>query len=398
MTAVLEARGLVFAYPDGPVVLDGADLAVDPGRRLAVLGPNGGGKTTLFRLLLGLLAPAAGEVLLDGEPVRRTRRGLVRLRESAQLVLQDPDDQLFSADVAQDVSFGPLNLGLDGAEVDARVHDALAAVGIADLADRPTHRLSFGQRKRVAIAGALAVRPRVLVLDEPTAGLDPAGVEELVVVLEDLQRAGTAVVLSTHDVDLAHRWADDVAVVARGGCGGSGGRDPRRRRAARGRPARPGLGTGRRAAARAGGPPGTTPPRRRSCTRSCRDLRPGRHRREGEVHDRPEPAPVPVDEIDLTLPNPARVYDYMLGGGHNFATDREFAERLLVALPDTRELALANRAFLGRAVRACLDRGCASSSTSAPASPPPSRCTRSSTAPTRRRASPTSTSSRCRSR
>lgn len=216
MTAVLEARGLVFAYPDGPVVLDGADLAVDPGRRLAVLGPNGGGKTTLFRLLLGLLAPAAGEVLLDGEPVRRTRRGLVRLRESAQLVLQDPDDQLFSADVAQDVSFGPLNLGLDGAEVDAWVHDALAAVGIADLADRPTHRLSFGQRKRVAIAGALAVRPRVLVLDEPTAGLDPAGVEELVVVLEDLQRAGTAVVLSTHDVDLAHRWADDVAVVARG--------------------------------------------------------------------------------------------------------------------------------------------------------------------------------------
>ncbi|GAA1857461.1 ATP-binding cassette domain-containing protein [Pseudonocardia alni subsp. carboxydivorans] len=216
MTAVLEARGLVFAYPDGPVVLDGADLVVDPGRRLAVLGPNGGGKTTLFRLLLGLLAPSAGQVLLDGEPVRRTRRGLVRLRESAQLVLQDPDDQLFSADVAQDVSFGPLNLGLDETEVDARVHDALSAVGIADLADRPTHRLSFGQRKRVAIAGALAVRPRVLVLDEPTAGLDPAGVEELVVVLADLQRAGTAVVLSTHDVDLAHRWADDVAVVARG--------------------------------------------------------------------------------------------------------------------------------------------------------------------------------------
>ncbi|WP_224389573.1 energy-coupling factor ABC transporter ATP-binding protein [Pseudonocardia sp. ICBG1293] len=216
MTPVLQARGLVFAYPDGPTVLDGADLVVDPGRRLAVLGPNGGGKTTLFRLLLGLLAPSAGEVLLDGEPVRRTRRGLARLRGSAQLVLQDPDDQLFSADVAQDVSFGPLNLGLDEAEVDARVHDALSAVGVADLADRPTHRLSFGQRKRVAIAGALAVRPRVLVLDEPTAGLDPAGVEELVVVLERLQRAGTAVVLSTHDVDLAHRWADDVAVVAQG--------------------------------------------------------------------------------------------------------------------------------------------------------------------------------------
>lgn len=215
-SCVLEARGLVFAYPGGAGVLDGADLAVGGGRRLAVLGPNGGGKTTLFRLLLGLLTPSAGQVLLDGEPVRRTRSGLLRLRESVQLVLQDPDDQLFSADVAQDVSFGPLNLGLDTAEVDARVATALAAVGIADLADRPTHRLSFGQRKRVAIAGALAVRPRVLVLDEPTAGLDPAGVEELVVVLDELQRGGTAVVLSTHDVDLAHRWADDVAVVVRG--------------------------------------------------------------------------------------------------------------------------------------------------------------------------------------
>ncbi|ALE74757.1 cobalt ABC transporter [Pseudonocardia sp. EC080610-09] len=214
MTApVLEARGVAFAYRDGPPVLDGADLAVRTGRRLAVLGPNGGGKTTLFRLLLGLLEPARGEVLLDGAPLDRSRRGLARLRESAQLVLQDPDDQLFAADVAQDVSFGPLNLGLPDAEVDARVGEALAAVGMAELADRPTHRLSFGQRKRVAIAGALAVRPRILVLDEPTAGLDPAGVEELVAVLGRLHDEGTAVVLSTHDVDLAHRWADDVAVV-----------------------------------------------------------------------------------------------------------------------------------------------------------------------------------------
>ncbi|GAA1389816.1 ATP-binding cassette domain-containing protein [Pseudonocardia kongjuensis] len=217
MTApVLEARDLVFGYRGGPPVLDGADLAVCPDRRLAVLGPNGGGKTTLFRLLLGLLRPHSGEVLLDGEPLDRSRRGLVRLRESVQLVLQDPDDQLFAADVGQDVSFGPLNLGLDDDEVARRVAGALAAVGATELVDRPTHQLSFGQRKRVAIAGALAVRPRVLVLDEPTAGLDPAGVEELVAVLARLHRDGTAVVLSTHDVDLAHRWADDVAVVAGG--------------------------------------------------------------------------------------------------------------------------------------------------------------------------------------
>nr|WP_255426952.1 ATP-binding cassette domain-containing protein [Pseudonocardia sp. C8] len=205
-----------FSFRDGPLVLDDVDIAVHAGRKLAVLGPNGGGKTTLFRLLLGLLVPARGEVLLDGEPVDRSRRGLTRLRQAAQIVLQDPDDQLFAADVAQDVSFGPLNLGLPVDVVDARVATALAAVGVTDLADRPTHHLSFGQRKRVAIAGALAMHPRVLVLDEPTAGLDPAGVEELIAVLGQLHDAGTAIVLSTHDVDLAYRWADEIALVERG--------------------------------------------------------------------------------------------------------------------------------------------------------------------------------------
>jgi cobalt/nickel transport system ATP-binding protein len=213
---VLAAHGVHFAHEPGRPVLVGADLALHAGRRVAVLGPNGGGKTTLFRLLAGALAPDAGQVCLDGEPVRRTRKGLTTLREQVQLVLQDPDDQLFAADVAQDVSFGPVNLGLSPGEVAARVEGALAALGICDLADRPTHLLSFGQRKRVAIAGAVAMRPRLLVLDEPTAGLDPAGVEELLVTLADLHAGGTTPVLSTHDVDLAHRFADEVAVVAGG--------------------------------------------------------------------------------------------------------------------------------------------------------------------------------------
>ncbi len=214
MTPILEARGLCFAY--GAPVLDGVDLALHAGRRVAVLGPNGGGKTTLFRLLAGALPPAAGEVLLDGAPVVRTRRGLTALRTQVQLVLQDPDDQLFSASVGQDVSFGPVNMGLPAAEVRARVDGALAALGVTDLADRPTHLLSFGQKKRVAIAGAVAMAPRLLVLDEPTAGLDPAGVEELLGTLAALHAAGTTPVLSTHDVDLAQRWADEVAVVAGG--------------------------------------------------------------------------------------------------------------------------------------------------------------------------------------
>ncbi|MDT7706656.1 MAG: cobalt/nickel transport system ATP-binding protein [Pseudonocardiales bacterium] len=216
MTPVLAASGLCFAYEADRPVLTGADLVLHAGRRVAVLGPNGGGKTTLFRLLVGALEPGAGQVLLDGEPVRRTRRGLTALREQVQLVLQDPDDQLFAASVAQDVSFGPVNLGLPTDEVARRVDEALAALCIADLADRPTHLLSFGQKKRTAIAGAVALRPRLLVLDEPTAGLDPAGVEELLATLADLHAAGTTPVLSTHDVDLAYRWADEVAVVAGG--------------------------------------------------------------------------------------------------------------------------------------------------------------------------------------
>jgi cobalt/nickel transport system ATP-binding protein len=213
---VLEARGLHYGYEPGRPVLTGADLELHAGRRVAVLGPNGGGKTTLFRLLAGALVPDAGEVLLDGVPVRRTRAGRSALRTQVQLVLQDPDDQLFAATVAQDVSFGPVNMGLDDAAVRARVDAALAALDLTALADRPPHLLSFGQKKRVAIAGAVAMAPRLLVLDEPTAGLDPAGVEALLATLATLEAGGTTPVLSTHDVDLAHRWAADVAVVADG--------------------------------------------------------------------------------------------------------------------------------------------------------------------------------------
>ncbi|WP_104526379.1 energy-coupling factor ABC transporter ATP-binding protein [Blastococcus atacamensis] len=212
----LAARGLVAGYAGSPPVLDGADLTVPPGRRLALLGANGSGKTTLLRCLSGALRPAAGEVTLDGEPLSHTRRGLRAHRQAVQLVLQDPDDQLFSASVAQDVSFGPLNLGLDEATVRARVAEALALLAVGHLADRPTHRLSYGERKRVAIAGAVAMRPCVLLLDEPTAGLDPSAVTETLAALARLQASDSTVVMSTHDVDLALSWADEVAVVAGG--------------------------------------------------------------------------------------------------------------------------------------------------------------------------------------
>ncbi|MFJ6997092.1 energy-coupling factor ABC transporter ATP-binding protein [Streptomyces sp. NPDC003090] len=212
-TAVVELVGAGFAYEDGPAVLSGVDFAVPEGRSLAVLGRNGSGKTTLLRLLSGGLRCASGRLRVAGEDVAYDRKGLTRLRTTVQLVVQDPDDQLFAASVGQDVSFGPMNLGLPEDEVRARVRAALEALDIVALEDRPTHLLSYGQRKRAAIAGAVAMRPRVLILDEPTAGLDPHGQERLLAVLDGLRASGTTVVMATHDVDLALRWADDAAVL-----------------------------------------------------------------------------------------------------------------------------------------------------------------------------------------
>ncbi|MEU8988044.1 ATP-binding cassette domain-containing protein [Streptomyces sp. NPDC048558] len=216
-TALVALRGASYAYEDGPVVLSGLDFDVREGRALALLGRNGSGKTTLMRLLSGGLRPHDGRLTVQGTPVTYDRKGLTRLRTTVQLVVQDPDDQLFAASVAQDVSFGPLNLGLSDPEVRVRVDEALAALDISALADRPTHLLSYGQRKRTAIAGAVAMRPRVLILDEPTAGLDPDGQERLLATLVGLRRSGTTVVMATHDVDLALRWADDAALLTPSG-------------------------------------------------------------------------------------------------------------------------------------------------------------------------------------
>ncbi|MEU9714773.1 ATP-binding cassette domain-containing protein [Streptomyces sp. NPDC047976] len=217
VTPLVELVGAGYAYEDGPAVLSGVDFGIAEGRALVLLGRNGSGKTTLMRLLSGGLRPGSGTLRLGGDEVAYDRKGLVRLRTSVQLVVQDPDDQLFAASVEQDVSFGPMNLGLPAAEVRERVDAALAALDITALRDRPTHLLSYGQRKRAAIAGAVAMAPRVLILDEPTAGLDPDGQERLLDVLAGLRAAGTTVVMATHDVDLAVRWADDAAVLTPSG-------------------------------------------------------------------------------------------------------------------------------------------------------------------------------------
>lgn len=209
---LLAIRGLDYVYPGGVVALRGLDLDVERGHKLAILGANGSGKTTLLLHLNGLCKPTRGEIRLDGQPVSYERRKLNDWRRRVGLVLQEPDDQLFAATVNQDVSFGPLNLGLSDAEAGERVREALETLRIAHLAERATHALSFGQKKRVAIAGVLAMRPEILVLDEPTAGLDSHGVTHLLGALQQLHDAGATLVFSTHDVDLAYAWANHVAV------------------------------------------------------------------------------------------------------------------------------------------------------------------------------------------
>lgn len=211
----LECRGVSFAYPDRVLALDDVSLAAAPGEFVAVVGSNGSGKTTLMKVLTRLLRPAAGQVLLGGADVATLRDAELYARVG--IVFQNPADQLFAATVEQDVSFGPRNLGVSPEESADRARAALAAVGAQALATRPVHHLSFGEQKRVCLAGVLAMQPRVLVLDEPTAGLDPAGEQQMLELLLRLNREnGITMVLSTHSVDLLPALADRICVLSRG--------------------------------------------------------------------------------------------------------------------------------------------------------------------------------------
>lgn len=219
---ILAAEALHYTFPGAVPALCGLDLQIRAGRSLAILGPNGAGKSTLFLHLNGTLRPSAGRILLQGQPVAYSRAALAAWRAKVALVLQDPDDQLFAATVAEDVSFGPLNLGLSEAQTRARVAEALQALGLSDLAQRPTHMLSGGQKKRAAIAGAVAMHPAVLLLDEPTAGLDQAASAQLITHLRHLAGQGMTLVFSTHDIELAWALADDVALFKDGKVTGQG--------------------------------------------------------------------------------------------------------------------------------------------------------------------------------
>ena len=207
----LEVAGLSFTYPDGHPALRGVDLHVHQGERVALLGPNGAGKTTLLLHLNGILRPDAGLVRVSGLEV--SDDAVLEIRRRVGLVFQDPDDQLFMPTVGQDVAFGPANFGLEGDELETRVAEALSAVSMLHAVDRAPHHLSYGERRRIAMATVLAMRPEILVLDEPTSNLDPASRRELIDVLAGLPITQLVV---THDLPFALELCPRALVMDEG--------------------------------------------------------------------------------------------------------------------------------------------------------------------------------------
>jgi cobalt/nickel transport system ATP-binding protein len=213
-TPSLEIKDLAFAYPDGNQALFGVNLTVGQGERVALLGPNGAGKTTLVMHMNGIHPAAHGEVRVAGQLVDASDKANLRsIRSKVGIVFQDPDDQLFMPTVGEDVAFGPYNMGVRGDELDRVVIEALELVGMTEFKDRPPHHLSFGQRRRVAVATVLAMKPEILVLDEPSSNLDPASRRELADILRSL---AITIVMVTHDLPYALELCERAVILSGG--------------------------------------------------------------------------------------------------------------------------------------------------------------------------------------
>ena len=215
-TPLLETKNVTYAYPNGPAALAGVSIKIAAGSKTALVGPNGAGKSTLLLMLNGMIRPDSGEVRFGGRPIAYDNQSLRELRRRVGFVFQNPDVQIIAPTVEADVAFGPVNLGLSPDAVRRAVRDALGYVGLQGYEKRPPHHISDGEKKRVAIAGILAMEPAVLVFDEPTNTLDPASSEEVMELLDELASSGRTVLVSTHDVELAYRWADSVILMAHG--------------------------------------------------------------------------------------------------------------------------------------------------------------------------------------
>lgn len=219
MKSIFEFENVCYQYPghdDDEFALHGFDLSLPAGEKIAVVGRNGSGKSTFFLHCNGLYRPKTGRILFKGEPLAYDRKGLRRLRQQVGLVFQNPDDQLFSANVTQDISFGPLNLGLDENEVQRRIQSVAEACDIAHLLKRPTHALSGGEKARVALAGVLAMEPDVLVADEPLNSLDPWVRLSIFEILQKVHDQGKTILMATHNLSVVRYWASFVVVLQAG--------------------------------------------------------------------------------------------------------------------------------------------------------------------------------------
>ena len=219
---MLEARNICYSYGDDTQALKNVNLKINNGEMVAILGKNGAGKSTLFLHFNGIYEPDSGEILIDGEKLKYNKKALLKCRQKVGIVFQNPDNQIFAPSVEEDVAFGPLNLKLPMDEVQRRVEDALKRVGMEGFEKKAPHHLSGGQKKRVAIAGILAMKPEIMILDEPTAGLDPQGAIKIMNLLSQLNSEGITIVISTHDVDLVSQYVNKIFVMADGEIIGDG--------------------------------------------------------------------------------------------------------------------------------------------------------------------------------
>lgn len=212
----LSTENLSFTYPDGTQALKNINIEIEKGEKVAIIGPNGAGKSTLFSHFNGLTEPTSGCVKIEDKPISFEKDELLKVRQKVGIVFQDPNDQLFAPTVKEDIAFGPMNLGLSYDEVEKRVEDALKMVGMENYEDKTPHHLSGGQQKRISIAGIIAMKPELMILDEPTAGLDPDGVEKVLNIMNQLNEEGMTLIISSHDIDMISKYADKIFVLYNG--------------------------------------------------------------------------------------------------------------------------------------------------------------------------------------
>ena len=214
---VIEAQDVSYTYDgNNERALDGLNLKIRRGTKVAFMGGNGSGKSTFFLCLNGIRRPDTGKICIDGEAIEYTRKGLLNVRGRVGIVFQEPDDQLFSASVYEEISFGILNLGADEETARSEVESVIKELEITPFQDRPAHALSGGQKKQVAIADILVMHPEVMILDEPAAALDPKHTKKVQQIVDHLTEKGITVLMATHDIDYAYAWADEIILMHEG--------------------------------------------------------------------------------------------------------------------------------------------------------------------------------------